>query len=41
MKKIPTSRKAHSAYGYNKHLRRHGKRMANKATRRLMKLPCT
>lgn len=39
MKKAPTSKKAHSAYGYCKHLRKHGKRMANKASRRLAR--CT
>ena len=39
MKKYPeTSKKARSAYGFNKHLRPAGKRLANKATRRIVKV---
>jgi hypothetical protein len=34
MKKTEAATKAHAAYGYNKHLRPHGKRLANKATRK-------
>lgn len=37
-KKIPTSAKARAANGYCKHLRKYGKRLANKATRRIMKV---
>jgi hypothetical protein len=40
MKIINTSKKARSAFGYCKHLRPCGKRMANKATRRLARLDC-
>lgn len=39
MKRKPeTSKKARSAYGYKQHLRPTGKRMANKATRKVHKL---
>jgi hypothetical protein len=38
MKKTLTSHKAHAAFAYHKHLSKGGKRMANKATRRLFKL---
>jgi hypothetical protein len=39
MKKLPeTTRKARMAFGYHKHLRPVGKRMANKATRKIGKL---
>jgi hypothetical protein len=35
---IPTTAKARSATGWHKHLRRSGKRKANKGTRKLLKL---
>lgn len=34
MRKTPGATKAHGACGYCKHLRRYGKRLANKATRK-------
>lgn len=38
MKKTETSNKARSKTAYRKHLRKPGKRAANKGTRKLMKL---
>jgi hypothetical protein len=38
MKKTLTSNKAHAAFAYHKHLGKDGKRMANRATRRLFKV---
>ena len=34
MKKTEAATKAHAAFGWHKHLRPYGKRLANKATRR-------
>ena len=34
MRKTPEATKAHGAYGYCKHLRKYGKRLANKASRK-------
>jgi len=34
---LPVSKKAHSSYGWHKHLRKDGKRRANKATRKILK----
>lgn len=43
MKKTPGATKAHGAVGFCKHLRKFGKRLANKASRKAAKLeecPC-
>ncbi len=37
MKKTPTVRKARSATGWHKHLRKGGKKLANRGTRRALK----
>lgn len=38
MRKTPGATKAHAAHGYCKHLRKSGKRLANKATRKANKV---
>jgi hypothetical protein len=38
MKKTPGATKAHRQLGYHKHLRKFGKRLANKASRRHAKV---
>lgn len=38
MKKIPTSKKARAATGWHKHLKKDGKRRANKGTRIAFKI---
>jgi hypothetical protein len=35
---LPTTKKARSATGWHKHLRRKGKRVANRGTRKMLKL---
>lgn len=37
MRKTEDAKKAHAAFGYCKHLRPYGKRLANKAVRRAVK----